>query len=160
MPEMNGVEAARRILADNPQIQIVSISMRAEKPYVREAMRALGKAYLLKRSAADEIGTAIRTVMIGKVYVTPLLSEAPELSEKSWRRIILRLNLTPRQREILQSVAEGHSAKIIAHKLGISIKTAEFHKQVLMREPGLQTAIELTKYTIEHGLASTEREFA
>ncbi len=156
MPVMNGIEAARTILAENPKIKLIFLTMHANLTYVREALRLGASGYLLKRSAAAEIVTAVRTAMTGKTYVTPLISDwegqagvyGTEPHES------LRNSLTFRQHQVLQLVAEGRSARDIATHLNISIKTAEFHKQTLMRKLGVHTSNELTRYAIRLGLTS------
>lgn len=152
MPVLNGIEAARLILEDDPDIKLVFITMHADAMYVREAFRAGACGYLLKRSAASEIALAIQTVMQGGFYLTPLLSEMSALLHPAEDSAGTSSDLTPRQREVLCLVASGRSAKEIATELNISVKTAEFHKQSLMRKLDVHSVVELTRYAIQHDL--------
>ncbi len=158
MPILNGIDAASQLKTLLPSAKLIFITMHAEPDFVAEAFRAGAAGYLLKRAAASELLTAIREVLKGRKYVSPLvardaidlfLSLAPEgkLSDR----------LTSRQREILQLVAEGRTRKEIAHLLNISVKTVEFHKAALMRELDLHSMAELTKYAIEHGVISARQ---
>ncbi len=146
MPVLNGIEAARRILEKSPNTKIIFITMHADLTYAREALRAGASGYILKSSATTEIAAAIRNALEGKQYITPLLHLEGHSLEKE--------SLTPRQSEVLELVAEGRSAKDIAHRLGISIKTVEYHKQVLMQKLKVHTAVELAKYAIQKDLGS------
>jgi len=159
MPHLNGIDAARRIRKFLPSARLIFVTMHSDADYVAEAFRAGAMGYLLKRSAASELLTAIRTVLKGNHYVSPLVTRnALELlisSSKPQGKFSDRL--TPRQREVLQLVAEGRSRKEIAGILNISVKTVEFHKGKLMRELNLETVADFTRYAIEHGLISVER---
>ena len=159
MPHLNGIDAARRIRKFLPSARLIFVTMHAGADYVAEAFRAGAMGYLLKRSAASELLIAIRTVLKGNHYVSPLVTRnALELlisSSKPQGKFSDRL--TPRQREVLQLVAEGRSRKEIAGILNISVKTVEFHKGKLMRELNLKTVADFTRYAIEHGLIPAER---
>jgi len=154
MPMLNGIDATRQMLKTHPQVKVIFVTMHADADYVAEAFRAGASGYLLKRSAATELVTAIQEVMKGRYYVTPLVTRealsplfgvAPEPRK-------LSSTLTSRQREVLQLVAEGRSVKEIAAILKVSAKTVEFHKSALMDRLGIHTTAELTRYAIEHGL--------
>ena len=154
MPLLNGLEAARRIRTLVPESKLLFLTMHADPTYAKEAFRAGASGYLLKRSAASELTDAIAVVLSGRRYVTPLFSEevlqpqgadALKLTPESG-------NLTPRQREVLQLVAEGYTRKEIASLLKISVKTVEFHKGRIMDRLGLRTASDLTKYAVAHGV--------
>ncbi len=154
MPLLNGIDAAKHLLKISPQAKVIFLTMHADSDYVSEAFRAGASGYLLKRSAASELVTAINEVMKGRYYVTPLVTRealsplfggAPETRK-------LSSTLTARQREVLQLVAEGRSVKEIAAILRVSAKTVEFHKSALMDRLGIHTTAELTRYAIEHGL--------
>ena len=126
--------------------------MHADPTYVTEAMREGASGYLLKRSAASELVTAIREVLRGRVYVTPLVTrgmvesllEGPPKSNA----------LTPRQREVLRLTAEGHAVKSIASILNISSRTVEFHQARIKKALGASSTAELTQYAIKHGIIS------
>jgi DNA-binding NarL/FixJ family response regulator len=150
MPELTGVEAARKILEIAPHCKLICVTMHSNPEFVREAFRAGASGYVLKRSAGAELNEAIRQVMNGNAYVSPLLT-------KDVLSILLQPKtpaLTARQREILRFVAQGLSAKEIANRLNISVKTAHFHKTSIMEKLKLHTTAELTKYALEHGIAS------
>jgi DNA-binding NarL/FixJ family response regulator len=161
MPLLNGVEAARQIRKLVPDTKIVMLSMHADRMYVSEAFRAGCSGYLLKRSAASELVFAIEEVLKGRYYVTPAVAndanQRVEVSDASRSKPPLRAPLlTPRQREVLQLVAEGKSIKEISNLLGISVKTVEFHKSRIMSELDLHTTADLTKFAVAHGIASLE----
>ena len=159
MPRLNGIDAARRLRKILPSARLIFLTMHAGADYVTEAFRAGAMGYLLKRAAASELLTAIHTVLKGNYYVSPLVTRNPLdvliSSSKPEGKSLDRL--TPRQREVLQLVAEGRSRKEIACILNISVKTVEFHKGNLKRELNLQTVADFTKYAIEHGFIPTER---
>jgi len=155
MPGLNGLEASRQIGRMDLEAKIVFLTMHADLTYVSEAFRAGASAYVLKRSAASELSQAIWTVLRGKTYVTPLLTaQAPLPSAEALRGAVAESTgrLTPRQREVLQLVAEGRSSKEIAAVLGISSKTVEFHKSAIMARLDLRSAAALTKYALDHGI--------
>ena len=154
MPLLNGLDAARRLRTLVPDSRIIFLTMHADPTYASEAFEAGAAGYLLKRSAASELDVAIATVLAGQKYLTPLItSDALRASVPRSVTVPPTLGkLTPRQREVLQLVAEGHTAKDIAARLGISVKTVEFHKASLMDRLGVRTASELTKYAVAHGL--------
>ncbi|OLB77794.1 MAG: DNA-binding response regulator [Nitrospirae bacterium 13_2_20CM_2_61_4] len=158
MPRMNGIEAGRQLKKSMPEVRLIFLSMHADPMYVTEAFRAGASGYVLKRSAASELLLAIQQVLKGRSYVTPLvtktvlntfLSLSPKHRSKSFAS-----DLTPRQREVLQLVAEGNSTKKIADFLNISVKTVEFHKSQIMQELDIHTVAELTRFAIAQGLVS------
>jgi DNA-binding NarL/FixJ family response regulator len=159
MPVLNGIDAARRLRKLLPSAKLIFLTMHADPDYVAEAFRAGAMGYLLKRAAASELLTAIRAVLKGNHYVSPLVTRnALELLISTPKpRGKFSDRLTPRQREVLQLVAEGRSRKEIAAILNISVKTVEFHKATLMRELNLGTAADFTRYAIEHGIITAER---
>jgi DNA-binding NarL/FixJ family response regulator len=159
MPVLNGIDAAHQLRKMLPAAKIIFVTMHADAEFVTEAFRAGAAGYLLKRSAASELLTAIRQVLKGNHYVSPLVTRnaldlfiaSSKPGTKSGDR------LTPRQREVLQLVAEGRSRKEIGTALNISVKTVEFHKAALMRELNLRTVADFTLYAIEHGMIASER---
>ena len=159
MPILNGIDAARQLRKLLPSARLIFLTMHADPDYVAEAFRPGAMWYLLKRAAASELLTAIRAVLKGNHYVSPLVTRnALELMislPKPGGKFSDRL--TPRQREVLQLVAEGRTRKEIATILNISVKTVEFHKATLMRELNLGTAADFTRYAIEHGIITAER---
>jgi DNA-binding NarL/FixJ family response regulator len=156
MPLLNGIDAARQLRKVLPETKIIFLTMHADPAYVTEAFRAGASGYLLKRSAASELLNAVREVLKGRSYVTPLVARdmLRSVLEAPARRANSPKDLSERQREILQLVAEGHPSKEIAGLLNISVKTIEYHKARLMERLGLRTTAELTKYAIQHGLVS------
>lgn len=154
MPEMNGLEAARQLKQLLPHCDIIFLTMHASQTYVNAAFEAGATGFLLKRSASTELQKAVQTVQAGGTYVTPLIhtdgtSEVNSSTNGAARPLHV---LTPRQREVLQLIGEGHSLKYIARLLKISPKTVEFHKAKLMDTLGLHTVAGLTRYAVSHGL--------
>jgi DNA-binding NarL/FixJ family response regulator len=153
MPELNGIEAARQIRRAQPSIKILFITQMEDRAYARAAFQAEASAYLLKQSAVAELPTALREALAGRYYVSESLRGLLDGGFDPDRNPAG--DLTPRQREVLQLVAEGRTGKEIASSLGISIKTVEFHKSAIMQELGLRSVAELTRYAIEHGILPT-----
>ena len=155
MPKLNGIEAFREIRKTSPGIRAVFLTMHHEVAYAAEAFEAGASAYVLKHSAPGELVTAIREAMNGRTYVTPLI--AGELM-KSYRNAghdkDTGVKLTGRQKEILQLLTEGNSAKEIAARLNLSPRTIEFHKYSMMAEWNLKTSADLIRFAIKHGLVS------
>ncbi|HEY6390566.1 MAG TPA: response regulator transcription factor [Bryobacteraceae bacterium] len=151
MPILNGLEAARQIRAALPKVKLIFVTVHSDNAYVMEAFRAGGSGYVLKRSAASELPAAIHEVLTGNLYVTPLIGKSAV--EGSRGHESQKPLLSGRQREVLQLVAEGYSAKEIASLLGISSKTVEFHKGLIMKKLDLHSTAELTQYALEHGIA-------
>ncbi|MEX5216896.1 MAG: response regulator [Nitrospiraceae bacterium] len=155
MPVMNGIEAARRLKMNYPDIKILFITMHADPAYVRAAFKAGASAYLLKRSVGEELSQALRAVESGNYYVTPLVTREviDGLLRGAEGPFSQGAELTTRQREVLQLLAEGHSVKEIAGMLKVSPRTVEFHKSQIMDQLNLHTTVELVKYAIAQGLA-------
>lgn len=157
MPQLNGIDAARKLHKDFPHTKIIFVTMHADQAYLAEAFKAGATGYLLKRSAGSELLQAIQSVMNGHNYVTPLIAKSLVQSMVTGRKPSVKKGhpLTPRQREVLQLVAEGNTIKEIAAALDISPKTVEFHKTQLMEQLDLHTTAELTRYALAHGLISS-----
>ena len=156
MPRLNGIDSARILKAQYPNLRFIFVTMHADSSYVNEAFRAGASGYLLKRSAAQELGQAIQAVMKGEFYLTPLITKDVISTFLHPRQTsdVTADDLTARQREILQLVAEGHSAKEIAAQLEVSHRTVEFHKAKIMELLDLHSTAELVKYAISRGLIS------
>ena len=155
MPLLNGIEAARQILRTGYKVKVIFLTQQSDKNYVQEAFRAGASGYVLKQSAASELVTALREVLSGAHYVTPLIAgegAGGSFHPDSNMSDLFGGALTPRQREVLQLVAEGKSAKEIATMIGISVKTVEFHKGAIMDQLGIRTTAELTRYALNHGI--------
>jgi DNA-binding NarL/FixJ family response regulator len=155
MPRMNGIEASRKILAENPAIKIIMLSMHADRRYVVESLRAGAKGYLLKDSAPEELVSALERVSAGEIYLSSKMAgeiiqdylRFAESDESTAFSV-----LSPREREVLQLLAEGHSTKEIATVLSVSVKTIETHRSQIMNKVGLRSVAELTKYAIREGI--------
>ena len=157
MPLLNGIEAARQIKAKNPETKFVFVTMQLSREYIREAFEAGASGYVLKHAAASELGAAIRQANRGEFFVSPTATERflGHEAQSSTNPTLLFTALTPRQREVLQLVAEGRSGKEIASLLFISVKTVEFHKKRLMEELNLAGTAELVRYAVEQGWVAT-----
>jgi DNA-binding NarL/FixJ family response regulator len=147
MPDLNGMEATRRILAVNPDIRILALSMHTEKIYVKGMLDAGASGYVLKSCSFKELMTAIRSVLAGHMYVSPeithlLVSDSPD-----------RLNrLSEREKQVLISIAEGRSSREIADTLNLSVKTIDIYRRNLKAKLGIQSVAGLTRYAIAKGL--------
>jgi DNA-binding NarL/FixJ family response regulator len=155
MPHLNGLDALGPLKKDNPQVKVVFLTMHPEVAYARRALESGAAGFVLKHSAPAELVTAIRAALDGKTYLTPAMAGAVL---EAMRRGPEGANdpvatLTPRQREILQLLAEGRSAKEVAATLGISARTVEFHKYQMMETLGLHGSAELIHFAIKHGIA-------
>lgn len=156
MPRLNGIEAAKKLKKQLPGTKLIFVTMHADAAYVNEAFRTGASGYLLKRSAAMELLQAVQSVMDGNFYITPIISKeiVTALLKLGPSRLATIDDLTTRQREILQLVAEGFSAKAIASQLKISHRTIEFHKAKIMEQLDLHTTADLVKYAIAQGLVT------
>ena len=158
MPGLNGLEATARVSKEFPDVKVIILSMYANEEYVREAINSGAAGYLVKRSAATELEHAITAVARGEKYFSPLVSAHVNTDRdgnvSADRASIDRL--TPRQREILQLIAERHSTKDIAGILSISIKTVETHRAQLMERLDIHDVPGLVRFAIRAGLVSLE----
>jgi DNA-binding NarL/FixJ family response regulator len=155
MPVMNGVEAIRRIHKALPDTKLIVITQHNDRQYMESAFRAGAHAYVLKQCATSELITALREVTLGHYYISPQLPGGPLLppfDPSTNPESLFGTELTSRQREVVQLLAEGHSAKEIAHRLHISVKTVEFHKSGIMRHLGMRSSAELIRYAVETGM--------
>ena len=157
MPLLNGIDAVRQIRKTGKNIKVVFLTMHPDVAYAVSAFEAGAMGYVLKHSAASELVTAIQSALRGKTYVTPLLaSELMQFYKQKPDHRDELTRLTQRQREVLQMLAEGRSAKEIASVLRISSRTVEFHKYRMMEELGMKTVAELVKYAINKGIVTKE----
>ena len=156
MPKLNGVEAAKKLKKQVPGVKLIFVTMHADMAYVDAAFRAGASGYLLKQSAATELMQAVRSVMNDKFYLTPLITKGVVTSflKPTPTRLATIDDLTTRQHEILQLVAEGLSAKEIADQLKISHRTVEFHKTKIMEQLHVHSTPDLVKYAVAHGLVT------
>ena len=159
MTELGGLEALPRITKDFPSVKVIILSAHASEEYVIRALREGASGYMLKDSATSELELAINSVFHGKIYLSPSISR-PVIDDYLQRvsgAFSPLEQLTSRQREILQSIAEGKNAKEIAAGLDISIKTVESHRLQLMDRLNIHDIPGLVRYAIRNGLVSAER---
>ncbi len=158
MPELNGLEVASRLLKSEPKRRIIFLSMHTDAVYVRRALQAGAAGYLVKGADVPELSLAIRAVMRGESYLSPAVSKdlIGELRRSDPREVTPLEVLTPRQREILQLVTEGHSTKDIARRLDLSVKTVEAHRSELMERLDIHDLPGLVRFAIRHGLTSPD----
>ena len=151
MPRLNGLDAGRQVKAQLPRTRLVFVTMNEDPDLAAEAFRIGASAYLLKRSAASELLVAIREVMKGRSYVTPLVTSGlvGSLLEQGERP---KHELTPREREVLQLLAEGYSMKEAADMLNVTPRTIAFHKYKMMEQLGIRTTAELIQLAIKSHL--------
>ncbi len=155
MPLLNGIEATRQIRKAVPNTRVVIVTQHTDRLYIEAAFRAGACAYVVKQSAAADLLIALREVLDGRLYVSQSVGKDLPLSllgSRNGAALMFGAELTPRQREVLQLVAEGKSIKEIAELLKISPKTVEFHKASIMDLLGLRTTAELTRYAVAHGI--------
>ena len=159
MPELNGIEATRQIVAEMPGIKVIALSMHSDKRFVTGMLRAGATGFLLKYCASEELIKAVQAVRANRVYLSPEIAGVvvgdyvKKLDEADASAFKV---LTPREREVLQLLAEGKSTRETAELLHVTIKTVEVHRKQMMDKLGLQSFAELIKYAIREGLTSVE----
>ncbi len=159
MPELNGIEATRQIRTELPKTRVIALSMYSDKRYVAGMLKAGVSGYLLKNCAFDELVAAISAVMKGQNYMSPAVASTVM---KDYASILesnedsLASQLTAREREVLQLIAEGLSTKEIAARIHVSIKTVETHRQQIMRKLNAKSVAELTKIALREGITSLD----
>lgn len=157
MPEMNGIEATTAITAALSQTRVLLLSMYSERRFIVEALHAGARGYILKDGAFEELVGAIRTVGAGDYFLS---AKIPATILQDFKRKVLRptesvfTRLTPRERQVLQQIAEGKSTKEIAFSANVSPKTVETQRQQLMRKLKISSVAELTKYALREGLTT------
>jgi DNA-binding NarL/FixJ family response regulator len=157
MPELNGLEATARAAGRFPGSRVLILSMNASQEFVLHALQAGAKGYLMKSSSPAELEQAIRAVAGGETYLSPAIAKhvVEACLQKNGPTSSLA-KLAPRQREVLQLIAEGHTTKAIAKKLGISVKTAETYRAELMGALDIHDIAGVTRYAIRMGLINTD----
>jgi two-component system response regulator NreC len=159
MPGLNGLDAARKILAESPGIRIIMLSMHADRRFIEESLRIGARGYLLKESAVQEVIEAIAAVQRGEMFLSR------SVRTRMMHDYVERLRaagedssspLSPREREVLQLLAEGKSTKEMADVLHVSVKTIESHRKRIMDKLDLHSVAELTKYAIREGLTQLD----
>lgn len=157
MPDLNGIDATRQIIAKTPQVKVIVLSVHADQRFVMEMLKAGASGYLLKDRAFEDLVLAIRDVLANRTY---LCREISELVVGEYVRNLKQTDssaysvLTAREREVLQLFAEGSSTAQIAERLNLSVKTIESHRQNIMEKLNLRSIAELTKYAIREGLTT------
>lgn len=146
MPDGDGIEAARRILTRRPGLKLMFLTMHTEPSFLKRAVDAGAQAYLSKRAPGEELMLAIRTVLNGGKYIGSRLQAAAQEDRGT------EGTLTERQKEVLRLIAQGCSAKEIASRLNISVRTAEFHRAAIMDRLKLHSTAMMTRYAVEQGL--------
>ncbi len=157
MPNLNGIEATRKIKSKNSDIEIIALSLHSDRRYVLGMIDAGASGYLLKECAFEELVRAINTVMDKKKYLSPEISDIliEEYVKKNVQgKPTIYVKLTPRERETLQLISEGKNTKEIARHLSISIKTVETHRRHIKKKLKVESIAELTKIAIREGLTS------
>lgn len=151
MPLLNGLDAAREIVRVSSRTRTILLTMHAEDPYVAKALQAGIRGYVLKSQAAEDLIQAIREVSRGAVYLSPGVSESVVEAYLAKRDLPLD-PLTPRERQVLQLIAEGKTTKEVAAMLGVSVKTAESHRMRIMTKLNIHETAGLVRYAIREGL--------
>jgi DNA-binding NarL/FixJ family response regulator len=157
MPDLNGIEATREITRNLPKVRVITLSMHSEKRFVGEMLKAGACGYLLKDCAFEELITAIRSVYHHKTYLSPMIGDLivnhfVRTAERTEPTVFYQLS--QREREVLQLLAEGKTTKEIGDQLCVSIKTVETHRSHIMSKLDLRSVAELTKYAIREGITS------
>ena len=157
MPELNGIEATRQIVSRISGTKVIGLSMHSDKCFVEGMLKAGAAGYLLKDCANEEFLRAIRAVAAGQTYLSPTI--AGQVVENYVHQAGTKAGsspqtLTPREREVLQLVAEGWGNKQIANRLGVSVKTVEIHRHQIMERLNIHNVAELTKFAVREGMTS------
>lgn len=157
MPHLNGLDAMDAMRRKHPRTKVVFLTMHQDAAYARRALEAGASGFVVKHAAPGELVMAIRAALDGNTFISPALAgeviKAIQRNPKSEKAPIE--SLSPRQREILQLLAEGNSAKEVATTLSISPRTVEFHKYQMMESLGIKTSAELIHFAVKHGLVAT-----
>lgn len=155
MPDLNGVEATRQICVEAPRSKVLALSMHTESRFVLGILEAGASGYLLKDAAFEELTLAIKAVLKGQVYLSPAISGvvlSQSLARFNPNARSDRVQLSKREQEVLQLIAEGQSTKKIAATLHVSVKTVETHRKQIMDKLGIHSVAELTKYAVREGV--------
>lgn len=162
MPNLNGIDATRRIIEASPATKVIALTALSSSNLVRDILKAGAAGYILKDSAVDDLIKAIQSVLAGRVFISPRVAanvvdglmnqqvgQVPEVPSVFNR-------LTPREREVLQLMAEGKATKEVARDLKVSVKTTETHRRAIMEKLDIHSVAELTKYAVREGLTSLD----
>jgi DNA-binding NarL/FixJ family response regulator len=158
LPNLNGIEATRQIKSQQPEIEVVVLSMHATRNYILQVLQAGASAYILKDCAVEELSAALMAVGKGGMYLSPTITTAVavknETADISLKNLADVRRLTKRELQVLQLIADGSSTKEIAATLEVSVKTIETHRKQIMDKLSIRTIAGLTKYCIREGLTS------
>jgi len=160
MPELNGIDATHQILSHRPDTKILALSMYYDKQYVTNMLKAGASGYLIKDCAFDQLIQAIRTVVANHMYLSPKITAivvGDYLNQVSQISKPQSSSLLPRERELLQLIAEGKTTKEIAERFFVSVKTIETHRRKIMKKLEVESVAELTKIAVQQGLTSIEK---
>ena len=155
MPELNGADATRALLEQDPERRVIVLSMYADHEYVRRALKAGALGYVVKRSAAKDVVEAIRAVHTGQRYLSPLVAEAVKEPAQAGKEDRLA-RLSTREREVLQLLAEGKTGTEIAQRLSLSPKTVETYRARLVETLGIRDVAGLVRFAIQRGIISLD----
>ena len=159
MPDINGIEATRRLKSEMTDIKIVALSMHSDRRFVTEILKAGASAYVLKQSAFEDLEKAIKTVMVNRTFLSADILETvvgDYVSQLTKSEYEAYRQLSNRERQVLQLIAEGNSTKEIAYKLHVSVKTIESHRQNIMAKLSIHNLAGLTKFAVREGLTSLD----
>jgi DNA-binding NarL/FixJ family response regulator len=158
MNGLNGVEATRQIASAGLATKVLALSMHDDRSFVRRMLQAGADGYLLKDCSLEELVQAVQTVSKGMSYISPKITGVVIEAFKETSAVASEedIPLTPREREVLQLLAEGRSTKQIASDLGVSVKTVESHRRQIMVKLGMHSIAQLTKYAIRHGMTTLD----
>ncbi|MBN2284659.1 MAG: response regulator transcription factor [Deltaproteobacteria bacterium] len=159
MPDLNGIDATRAIIEEAPGVKVIALSMHSDRRFVSGMLEAGASGYLLKDSAFDELARAVRAVVDNQIYLSPKIADIVVrrfVSKSASTERSAFTELTKREREVLQLIAEGVSTKDIAARLNLSVKTVETHRANIMEKLDIHSLSELVKYAIREGLTTLE----
>ena len=159
MNEMNGIDATRQLTKSIPDVRVLALSMHSDSRYVKQMLEAGAMGYLVKENAFEEMAAALRSVLTGRLYVSPQASGSilQDIAQGQGTEGEAVSPLTLREKETLQLIAEGHSTAEIAERLFVSVKTVETHRKKIMDKLDLRSVAELTKYAIREGITSVDK---
>jgi DNA-binding NarL/FixJ family response regulator len=159
MPDLNGIDATRQIVEEVPGVKVIALSMHSDRRFVAQMFKAGASAYLLKDCAFEELSRAVKAVLANQTYLSPEIT-GPVMEDYVRHLAKAEVSgfsiLTPREREIIQLLAEGKTSRHIASSLHVSIKTVETHRQQIMNKLNVHSVADLIKYAIREGLTSLE----
>jgi DNA-binding NarL/FixJ family response regulator len=162
MPAVSGLEATMRIARDFPKVRVIILSMHTEQEYVLQGIRAGAAGYLLKGAHVSELEMALTAVINGETYLSPAASKhvMAEIAENGRGSAHSIEQLSPRQRQVLQLIAEGFSRKQIAHELSVSVKTVDTHRAQLMENLAIQDVAGLVRYALRVGIVKDAADYS